>query len=287
MNNNNENINITEQFISLERILASKNKTLLKVIPKFVLRWFKKFICLDRINKAIYDHRDCRGVDFANAILDDLHITREIINPHNIPLTGRPLVVANHPIGSIDGMTLISIIGSQRKDVLFPVNDILCQLPTLKSVFVPINKYGRNVENHNALNEAFAGNSAMCFFPAGTESKIIKGKLQDFAWKKTFIKKAQQYNRDVVPVYIEGRNSKAFYRFSRVRRFFGIKFDLEMIMLPRELFKQEGGKITLTFGTPIPYETFDNRYNSLQWADKIRDYVYKLKDNKNEVFHVK
>ena len=284
MDTANDNIKITPQFISLEKIIASKNPRLLRIIPKFLLTWFKKFICLDRINEIIYKYRDYKGVDFADALLDELKIQRKIINKQNIPLEGRPLVVANHPLGSIDGVTLISIMGTKRKDVLFPVNDILCQLPGLKSVFIPINKYGRNTENHNALNEAFAGNAAMCFFPAGTESKIIKGKFQDFAWKKSFVKKAQQFNRDIVPVYIEGINSKAFYRLYKIRHFFGIKFDLEMIMLPREMFKQEGKTITLTFGKAIPHGILDARYNALQWADKIRTHVYKLKDNPNEEF---
>ena len=284
MQQNINNINITKQFISLERIIASKNPKLLKIIPKFVLTWFKEFICLDRINEIIYKYRDLQGVDFANALLDELQIKRTIINEYNIPLDGRPLVVANHPLGSIDGVTLISIIGSKRNDVLFPVNDILCQLPGLKSVFVPINKYGRNAGNHNVLNEAFAGSSAICFFPAGTESKIIKGKFQDFAWKKSFIKKAQQFNRDIIPVYIDGMNSKAFYRLGKIRMFLGIKFDLEMIMLPREMFKQQGKQITFTFGKPISYEKLTAQYNATQWANKIYSYVYELKGNKDAQF---
>ena len=124
----------------------------------------------------------------------------------------------------------------------------------------------------------------MCFFPAGTESKIIKGKFQDFEWKKSFIKKARQYNRDIVPVYIEGMNSKAFYRLSKIRRFFGIKFDLEMICLPREMFKQEGKQITLTFGKPIYCSRLDSGYTPQEWADKIRSHVYELKNNKDAAF---
>ncbi len=284
METNGTTINITPKFISLERILAKKNPKLLKIIPKFVLNRFKKFICLDRINEIIYKYRDYYGVDFANVLLKELKINIEVQNEENIPYSGRPLVVANHPLGSIDGVALISLLGRQRKDVLFPVNDILCNLPGLKSVFVPINKYGRNTQNHNALNESFVGSSAMCFFPAGTESKIIKGKLQDFKWKKSFIKKAQQFSRDIYPVYIEGSNSKPFYRLYKIRHFFGIKFDLEMIMLPREMFKQEGKTIKIIFGKPIPYQKLDNSYNALQWADKIRSYVYLLAQNPSQKF---
>lgn len=279
-----DNTKITKQFLSLEKILAAKNKKLLHLIPKPVMRKFKKLICLDGINELIYKYRDDKGVDFANSVLKELEIQQQIINPENIPVNDRVIVVANHPIGSIDGMSLISVIGSRNKDILFPVNDILCQLPGLKSIFVPINKYGRNASNHNALNQAFASDNIMCFFPAGTESKIIDGKLQDFKWKKSFIKKAQQFNRNIVPVYIEGRNSKKFYRLYKIRRFFGIKFDLEMILLPKEMFAQKGKTISLTFGKPIDISLIDNKYTSQQWADKIRSFVYSLKEDKDAKF---
>ncbi|MDO5760535.1 MAG: 1-acyl-sn-glycerol-3-phosphate acyltransferase [Bacteroidota bacterium] len=289
MNNNTQQISLSQQitpkFISLEKIVASKNKTLYRLMPKFVFSWLKKLIHLDEINRIIYEHRDKQGVDFANAVLDELQIKLEIINPQNIPINGRELVVANHPIGSIDGMALISVIGQKRKDILFPVNDILCQLPGLKGIFVPINKYGKNNANHNTLNEAFGGNSIMMFFPAGTESKIIGGKLQDFAWKKSFVQQAQIYQRDIIPVYIEGRNSKGFYRLYKIRKFFGVKFDLEMILLPREMFAQKGKTITLTFGKSIPIAQISKeKHHAKIWAERIRNFIYELKENKDAVF---
>lgn len=292
MTEDNNNINrdnisqqITPKFISLEKIIASKNKTLYRLIPKFVLSWLKKLIHLDEINHIIYKHRDKFGVDFANAVLDELQVKLKVVNPENVPAEGRPLVVANHPVGSIDGMALISIMGEKRKDVLFPVNDILCQLPGFKGVFVPINKYGKNASNHKTLDTAFEGNSIMMFFPAGTESKIINGSLQDFAWKKSFVNEAQKHNRDIVPVYIEGKNSKGFYRLYKIRRFFGIKFDLEMILLPREMFRQRGKTLTMTFGKPISIEQIKQKnIHAKIWAERIRSFVYELKKNKDAVF---
>lgn len=289
MDNNTQQTNLSQQitpkFISLEKIIASKNKALYRLMPKFVFTWLKKLIHLDEINRIIYEYRDKHGVDFADAVLNELQIKLQVINPQNIPVEGRELVVANHPIGSIDGMALISIIGQKRKDILFPVNDILCQLPGLKGIFVPINKYGKNSANHSTLNEAFDGNSIMMFFPAGTESKIIDGKLQDFAWKKSFIHQAQTHRRDIVPVYIEGQNSKSFYRLYKIRKFFGIKFDLEMILLPREMFAQKGKTITLTFGKTISInEISKEKHHAKIWADKMRSFIYRLKENKDAVF---
>lgn len=283
---NNFNGEITQRFISLEKILVSKNKYLLKIIPKPLLKWFKKLICLDRVNEVIYKYRDDKGVDFANSVLKELEVKIEVVNPNNIPKEGRALIVSNHPLGGIDGIALISEVGKYRRDILFPVNDILCHLPGLKNIFIPINKYGRNSSNHDTLNQAFASDNCMMFFPAGTESKKIDGKIQDFKWKKTFVRKAQEFKRDIIPVYVDGVNSKKFYRFSAVRRFFRIDFDLEMILLPSEMFKKKGETIKITFGKTIKNEVLDNRFSPSVWANKIRDFVYTLKENPDNEFKV-
>lgn len=281
-----DNQQITERFISLEKLIASKNKKLLRILPKFLLNRFKKLIHLDEINRIIYEYRDFKGAAFADCVIKkELNVRLVVKNPENIPSEARALVVSNHPIGSIDGMSLISVVGEKRSDILFPVNDLLCALPSFKGTFVPINKYGKNASNHDVLNEAFEGDACIMFFPAGTESKYIDGKFQDFPWKKTFVKKAVEFKRDVTPVYIEGMNSKRFYRLSKIRRFFGIKFDLEMILLPDEMFRYKNKTITLTFGKPIPYTIFDKSRTHLQWAQLIRRHVYNLRDNPDSEFN--
>lgn len=280
---NNSSSQITEQFISLKRILASKNKKLLKLIPKPLFKWFEKIIHLDRINRTIYQYRDYKGVSFATCVLEDIKVDVEVVNPQYIPKTGRPLVISNHPLGGIDGMALISEVGKYRPDIVFPVNDILCKLPGLKDVFIPVNKYGRNYENHLALEKAFASNSCMMFFPAGMVSRKQNNIIRDLDWKKTFIKKAIEYNRDIIPVYTDAKNSNFFYRFANIRKKLGMKFNIELIFLPNEMFKQEGKKIRLIFGKPIPISTFDNRFSQKQWADIVKQHVYDLgKDHKAE-----
>ena len=245
---------ITRNHINLERMIASKNEKLLRCIPKFVMKWFKKLLHLDRINEEIYSQRHLDGPQFAKHVVEDLlKVNVEIINPENIPYTSRSLLVANHPIGSIDGMALIDIVGRKRDDILFPVNDMLCALPNFRDVFVPINKYGKNSSNHDVLNEAFRSDSC--------------------------VKKAIEFQRDVVPVYSEGMNSKRFYRLSAIRRFFGMKFDLEMILLPDEMFKYSGKTIKITFGKHIKWETFSKIHSHKEWAAIVRGHVYDLKDN--------
>ncbi|MDD4529889.1 MAG: 1-acyl-sn-glycerol-3-phosphate acyltransferase [Bacteroidales bacterium] len=286
INQTNNNIQITERFISLERILASKNKHLLKLIPKPIFRWFKKLIHLDRINQVIYKYRDFRGASFARCVLEDIGVEVEVVNPEYIPVEGRPLIISNHPLGGIDGMALMSEVGKFRSDIVFPVNDILCQLPGMKDVFIPVNKYGRNNDNIEALDKAFASESCMMFFPAGMVSRKQNNIICDLDWKKTFIKKAIQYNRDIIPVYTEAKNSNFFYRFANIRKKLGFKFNIELIFLPDEMFKQKGKKIRLIFGKPIPIETFDKTFSQIEWADLLKSYVYSLANNSKAEFKV-
>ncbi|MDR1725775.1 MAG: glycerol acyltransferase [Bacteroidales bacterium] len=276
-----QNNNITERFISLERIIASKNKMLLKIIPKPLMRGFKNLIHLDEINSIIYKYRNIQGVSFATKVIEDEFKANVIVvNSQNIPATGRPMIICNHPLGGADGLALISEIGKVREDVLFPVNDILCALPEFKNVFVPINKYGKNTENHGKLNAAFESNSVLIYFPAGMVSRKFKhNEIKDLEWKSTFIKKSIEYKRDIIPVYCDAKNTNFFYRFTKIRKVIGMKFNLEMILLPREMFKQRGKNIRLIFGKSIPYTTFDNSKSAKQWAKEIRNIVYNLNKN--------
>jgi putative hemolysin len=108
-------------------------------------------------------------------------------------------------------------------------------------------------------------------------SRKVKGKICDLEWKKNFITKAVEYKRDVVPVYFEGRNSSFFYNLANLRKFLGIKFNIEMMYLPDEMFKQKNKKFTIVIGKPIPWQQFDKSKSHAKWAEWVKDIVYSLK----------
>lgn len=270
---------IGENFIDLEKIIASKNPKLLKRIPKFALNYLKRLLHIEQINGSIYEHRNKFGRDFAEAILDDMKINIVIEGKDHIPLNDRLIIAANHPLGGIDGMALISEIGRIRPDILFPVNDLLLNLPGLRPVFIPVNKYGKNVENKNALEDAFASNNTLLYFPAGLCSRKQHGQILDLEWKVTFLKKAVQYQRDILPVMVDARNSNRFYNLANFRKNIGIKSNIELILLPDEMYRQEGKTIRLIIGKPISYKTFDNTRSMKEWAALVKQHVYNLFDN--------
>lgn len=276
---------IKENFIDVEQMIGSKGVK----VPKWAIRLIEKILHVPELNRGIYLNREYFGLDFVYKFLEghdpqDLGITIKSIGAENIPSEGYPMVAGNHPLGGPDGLALMGAVGHVRKDIQFPVNDFLLYLPGLRELFIPIDKVNRT-RALASLEEAFAGEFALLYFPAGACSRRQKGEIKDLEWKPTFIKKCVRYHRDLVPVYTDARNRNSFYNLANLRKWLGIKFNFEMALLPAEMFAQRGKTFTITFGKPIPWQTFDKRHTPAEWAQMVKDHVYRLKDNPNEEFN--
>lgn len=268
---------ITRKFIDLEKVIASKNPKLLKRIPGFVLRWLKNIIHVDELNDFIWRFRDDVGFDFVNDIIEDFEINVVIEGLENIPESGKQFVVSNHPLGGMDGIALIWAAHKVRDDVKFPVNDLLMNIPQLKPLFIPINKHGKNTDNIRILEENFAAEQLLLYFPAGLVSRKQHGKIMDLEWKHTVINKARQHQRDIIPTFVDALNSPFFYNLAWCRKTLGIKANIEMLFLVNELYKFRGKTLKIIFGEPIPYTHFDRSKKPKEWAAWLKDYVYKMK----------
>lgn len=266
-----------KDFIDVERILLSKSKNALKYTPGFVISYLKRIVHQDYINNFLKIHEDKIGLDFVKAALEHFQVKLNVLGLEFINPDKKYIIAATHPIGSLDGLALMHVVGKIRKDILFPVNDLLMNLPNLKPLFIPVNKHGSNVENARIIDQAFASNAIMLFFPAGLVSRRKKGVIKDLEWKKTFIRKSRDYQRDVIPTYIEGVNSSFFYNLANWRGRLGIKMNLEMLYLADEMLKQVGKEIKIIFGEPIPYQTFDRSKKDIEWASLVKKQVYSLR----------
>jgi putative hemolysin len=163
-------------------------------------------------------------------------------------------------------------------DLKFMANDILMSIPGLSHMFVPVNKHGGNSrEMAETLNKLYDTDIQILIFPAGLASRKVKNEVIDLDWKKHFITKAIRHQRDIVPVHVGGQNSKRFYRIANLRKFLGIKWNLEMFFLPDELVKQRNADVYIYFGKPIPYTTFDKTKTHDEWAEWVKNESYKLK----------
>ena len=264
-------------FIDVERIIASKSKKALKYTPRFIIAYLKRIVHQDYINDFLFLNKDKIGLDFVRATLKEFRITLNISGLEFIDPAKKYIIAATHPIGSLDGLALMDVVGKLRKDILFPVNDLLMNLPNLKPLFIPVNKHGSNVENARIIDQAFASNVMMLYFPAGLVSRRKNGIIEDLEWKKTFIRKSRDYQRDVIPTYIEGSVSTFFYRLANLRSRLKIKTNIEMLYLADEMFKQFGREIKIVFGKPIPHQTFNRSRKDIDWAYQVKKQVYTLR----------
>lgn len=264
----------------MDEIFKKKNPGVYKMLPGFVLKYIKKVVHQDEINHYLWELRDKKGLEFVSEGLRLMGIRYTVINEHNLPRSGRYIFVGNHPLGGLDGMVLMDAVGKHFSELKSISNDLLLNLENMKMLFLPVNKHGRqSTEYFKILESEFESDAQILNFPAGLCSRKIKGKIYDLEWKKSFVKKAIQHKRDIVPVYFEGRNSNFFYNLANIRKFFGIKSNIEMFYLADELFKQRGKKITMVVGETIPYTLLDSSRTHQEWADYIKQVVYNLKEN--------
>jgi len=208
----------------------------------------------------------------------EFNITIKTVGEENIPPDGRFVFAANHPLGGMDGICISVVLGEKYNGkIKYLVNDILYFLKPLQPIFVPINKHGSQAKGAaQAINEAYASDDQMLSCPAGLVSRKQKGVIKDLVWHKSFIQKAVESKRDVIPVHFSGRNSNFFYNFANIRKWLGLKFNIELIYLPDEMFKLKNSTYTITFGKPIPWQTFDKSKTPLQWAQYVKEIVYSL-----------
>lgn len=266
------------ELVNVDKVLRSKGKKVYPYIPRFLIRYLEKKIHQNTLNEALNRFHDQEGLEFLDRVLDEYFTADiEVRNKENIPRDGRYIVASNHPLGGLDGIALMHEIGKYRKDFKFIVNDILLELKNLHGLFVPVNKHGRNSsESVRILREVYESDDLVLIFPAGLVSRKQKGEIKDLDWKKSFISKSIQYKRDIVPVYIEGKNSDFFYNLALWRKRLRIKANIEMLYLPDEMFKQADKKITITFGKPIPYNTFTGSTTHYQWAQWVKEKIYDM-----------
>ena len=223
-----------------------------------------------------------KNLDFVRGGIKELGVASISNGFENLPTNKRAIVVANHPLGGLDGVAMINELGKYRKDIKFLVNDILTELKPFKEYFIPINKHGLNSrENILRLEKLFQSNQCIVLFPAGLVSRKNNEKIEDLEWRKTFISKAKKYNTSIFPVFVEGFNSKKFYKVAYWRQKLRIKINLEMFLLPNEMFLQKGKTIKFTMGQPIDPKLFSNSKTDLEWAQLIKKFVYQIKNNAN------
>jgi putative hemolysin len=270
-----------QKTIDIDDILKSKMGAKARYVPRFLVNWLKKIVHQDKVNAFLWESRHLTGTEWLEECVRYLDMTLIIDGKENLPAPDDGKLytfVSNHPLGGADGVALGSIIGRHYDSKFrYLVNDLLMNLPGLAPLCIGINKTGKQGRNFPAIVEAgFQSDNHMLMFPAGLCSRKINGEIHDLPWKKTFISKSVEYHRDVVPIHFSGRNSEFFYNLANICKRLGIKFNIAMLFLVDEMYKNVHKTFRVTIGKPIPWQTFDKSKTPMQWAKFVEDQVYAI-----------
>ena len=264
-----------KKYIDVENVLKTKAPTAYKILPRFAINWLKRKLHEDDINVAMEYLSQFEGLEFNNEILKYLGVKVEVTGLENLPQTGGIIVAANHPLGGLDGLSVIKSVGDKRQDVRFIVNDILKTVENFGEILVGVNKVGgKSRSSLQFVEQIYSTEMAILVFPAGLVSRKFKVGIRDLEWNKSFINKSIKYNKPIVPVFIEGENSNFFYSFARWRKRLGIKVNIEMLFLPDEMFNQKGKTIKIHFGKIIEPSLFYTTHTPQKWTNIMHDYIY-------------
>lgn len=269
-----------KKFIDIATLIKDRAPGLNRWLPGLAVSWLKRKLHEDEINTIMHELKDVYGVDFNNGVIEKLGAKVESVNAHHIPSSGGIILAANHPLGGLDGMAFVKTIAEVRPDIHFVVNDVLKNLKNYGDVFIGINKIKTtSASSLRTVESVLLTDEAIGFFPAGLVSRKQNGEIRDLQWKKSFVTQAIDHKRLIVPAFIEGENSKFFYRFANFRKSIGIKANIEMLFLPDEMFRKKGYTVKVHFGKPFDPAILDNSRTHWGWADHIKQYIY------SEEFH--
>lgn len=263
--------------IDIGAVLAAKSPRLARWTPRPLLAWLRRTIHEKEINHILENYWQLPPQQFVRACFSDWGVTYSIAGLEKLDPRGRYLFVANHPFGGMDGMMLADKLIERFGDARVVVNDLLMHVEPLRPLWIPVNKFGtQNTAYARQMDEAFFGEVPILTFPAGLCSRRIGGVVTDTEWKISFLKKAYASQRQIVPIFVEGRLSDFFYRVDRLRKALGLKFNIEMLWLPDEMFSQGGKHFRMVAGDPIPVAELQHLGSLREQAEYVRKKTYFL-----------
>lgn len=267
--------------IDIDKIIRDKAGDKAGRVPRFVVAWLKRIIHQDEINEFLEREGDKQGVPWLYDCVEFLDMKLQVVGGENLPAPEDGCLytfVSNHPLGGQDGVALGALLGGRYDGkVKYLVNDLLMNLHGLAPLCIPINKVGAQSRRFPAMVEAgFRSDNHIIMFPAGLCSRKRKGIVRDLPWAKTFVTKSVETRRDVVPIHFGGCNSARFYRLANLSKALGIKFNIAMLFLVDEMFRNKHKTFTVKIGKPIPWQTFDKSRTPAEWAAYVQDKVYEL-----------
>ncbi|MHC1481595.1 bifunctional ornithine lipid synthase OlsF [Frateuria aurantia] len=237
----------------------------------------------DRFNHVLRECGAAEGFDFVDRGLECLGVGHRV-NPReleNIPVEGPLLIVANHPLGMSDALTLLQLVGSVRRDVKILGNDWLAAVPPLKRLLLPVDVFSKGAGSRlRAIYRALEQGQALIIFPAGEVSRMRAGGVRDGRWSDGFARIAFKTGAQVLPIHIAARNSAMFYGLSLLAK------PLSTAMLPREATSPVSRRLTISIGRAVDASELRQKSGDsvLRAARLMRRHVYRVGRHRGLIF---
>lgn len=274
-------------MISVERSFYERFPRLAEGRPRELARpvveLLRRVACEERINAFLAETAGLAGFAFVERAIELLQLRYSVANTdrENIPVEGRVVIVANHPLGALDALALIHLVGSVRRDVKVLANDMLMQFTQLSPLLLPLPVFGGGNAHGGAraAYRALENDEALIVFPAGEVSRMRASGVRDAAWSSGFVRLALKTDAPVVPVHIAAQNSPVFYGVSMLAK------PLSSLLLPREMFAAARARIELQVGENVPAAVLTQSTQQPQRiAQQMRTHVYRLPRRRPTVF---
>ncbi len=272
-------INVEEEIIKKFPKIKEKSNFL----SKSILNIAKKIVHEEHINDFLLKNSHLKGFEFVDAVLDyfDFDYTVSSNDLQNIPTSGKVVIIANHPLGGLDALCLLKLVGSVRADVKIVANDFLVGFEALKTIIIPIDNF-KNRQSKNdikAVYEALNNDEAIIIFPAGEVSRASAKGIKDPIWNKGFLNFAVNSNAAILPIFIDGKNSKIFYTISIINKTFST------LLLSHEMFKKKSKNINIKIGELILNEHIKPKGIDKKYLINLyKKHLYSLKKTKKSFF---
>ncbi|WP_419770489.1 MAG: lysophospholipid acyltransferase family protein [Candidatus Marinarcus sp.] len=273
-------------MIDVEKEILKKFPALQKdssVLKKSLLKIAKKIVHEDTINTFLVENAHLKGFEFIDAVLEyfDFDYIVSSNDLENIPTTGKVVIIANHPLGGLDALCLLKMISQVRKDVKIIANDFLAGFDALKSLFIPIDNYKlkQSKSDIKTIYEALNNEEAIIIFPAGEVSRVGAKGVKDPVWNKGFLNFAINSNAPILPILVDGKNSKTFYTISVINKTFST------LLLSHEMFNKKSKNLHMKVGEIIPNEFIAPKgLEKKHLINLYKKHLYSLKKSRKSFF---
>ncbi|MCV6625384.1 MAG: lysophospholipid acyltransferase family protein [Cellvibrionaceae bacterium] len=254
-----------------------------ELIRKPTLSLIKKITHSDEINEFLEENGDLSGFEFIDQVFDYFNFSYSVStrDRNNIPAQGRVVIIANHPIGSLDGLAILRLVGEVRRDVKIVANDMLMNFDALHSLFIPLDNMGGSStrKSYRAVMEALEREEAIIIFPSGEVSRARPTGVKDTRWRSGFLHFARKAKAPLLPVFIGAKNSLLFYASSMLFK------PLGTALLAREMFNKQSAQIQFRIGETIPASALSNeKLGDRGLIRRLRKHLYKIGKRRQPIF---